>query len=218
MAGRPPLVVDLDGTLTPTDTLIESLVKVVKQSPLNVLRIAAWLAKGRAGFKDSVAARVSISAEQLPYRDALLAYLREERKRGRKIVLATAAHQSIAQAVSSHLGLFDEVLATDSGRNLKGEAKLDALRKKVGSEFVYAGDSDADIAVWKGSKGAVLVGVSPATADSVRRDVPVEREFPKEGGGVLVWLRALRVHQWLKNLLLFVPLLTAFSFLDVGKL
>src|SRR5690349_8282484 len=117
MAGRLPIVVDLDGTLTPTDTLIESLIKALKRSPLNLLRAPFWLLKGRAGFKDSVAARASISAEQLPYREPLVAYLREEKKKGRKIVLATAAHKSIAQAVSAHLGLFDEVLATDSGRN-----------------------------------------------------------------------------------------------------
>ena len=218
MAGQLPLVVDLDGTLTPTDTLVESLVGMVKQSPLDVLRAPLHLLNGRADFKDWVAARAGVSPQRLPYREPLLAYLRAEKQKGRRIVLATAAHRSIAEGVSAHLGLFDAVIATQAGRNLKGEAKLDAIRKEIGGEFAYAGDSAADAPIWRAAKAAVLVGVPPAVADSIRKDVPVEREFSAERGGLGAWLRAFRVHQWMKNLLLFVPLLTAFSFLDVWKL
>jgi 4-hydroxybenzoate polyprenyltransferase/phosphoserine phosphatase len=218
MADRPALVVDLDGTLTPTDTLAESLIALVKQSPLNLLRVPLRLLNGRADFKDWVATHAGISAESLPYNEPLLAYLRSEKEKGRRIVLATAAHRSIAEGVSGHLGLFDAVIATQDGRNLKGEAKLEAIRQKLGGEFVYAGDSAADRAIWKAAKAAVLVGVASGVAESVRRDVPVEREFVADTGGLSAWLRALRVHQWLKNLLLFVPLLTAFSFFDAWKL
>lgn len=218
MAGQPPLVVDLDGTLTPTDTLVESLIGVVKRSPLDLLQLPFRLLNGRADFKDWVASRAGISAESLPYREPLIAYLRGEKKKGRRIILATAAHRSIAEGVSGHLGLFDQVLATEAGHNLKGEAKLEAIRKRVGEDFVYAGDGEADRVIWKGAKAAVLVGVSPSLADSIRKEVPVEREFAAERGGLGAWLRAFRVHQWMKNLLLFVPLLTAFSFFDVWKL
>jgi 4-hydroxybenzoate polyprenyltransferase/phosphoserine phosphatase len=212
-----PLVVDLDGTLTPTDTLVESLVKVLKQSPMNLLRLLLWLMKGRAGFKEAIAAHAGISAEHLPYRESLLDYLREERAKGRQIVLATAAHHSIANGVAKHLGLFDQVLATEAGHNLKGQAKLHAIKEKVGKDFVYAGDSQADLPIWKAAQAAVLVAVSGSTAETVRKSVPIEREFQDDGAGFAVWLRALRVHQWLKNLLLFVPLLTAFSFADISK-
>jgi 4-hydroxybenzoate polyprenyltransferase/phosphoserine phosphatase len=218
MAFNTPLVVDLDGTLTATDTLVESLIKVVKLSPANLLRLPLWLLKGRAEFKEVVAAHASIATQSLPYREALLDYLRQEKASGRQIVLATAAHQSIADGVSAHLGLFDNVLATQAGHNLKGKVKLKAIQESVGDAFVYAGDSHFDLPIWKAAKAAVLVGVSPGTAELVRRDVPIEREFPKDGLGFSVWLQALRVHQWLKNLLLFVPLLTAFSFLEAGKL
>jgi len=217
-ATNAPLVVDLDGTLTPTDTLVESLVKAVKQSPLNLLRLPFWLMKGRASFKEDVAAQAAIAAEHLPYCEPLLDYLREEKRKGRQIVLATAAHQSIAEGVAKHLGLFDQILATEAGHNLKGKAKLQAIQEKVGDTFVYAGDSHADVPIWKAAQAAVLVHVSANTAETVRRDVVIEREFRVDGAGLSVWLRALRVHQWLKNLLLFVPLLTAFSFFDIAKL
>lgn len=215
-AANTPIVVDLDGTLTPSDTLVESIIQLVKQSPLNLLRLPLWLLKGRAGLKDAVSAHASISADNLPYRESLLNYLRNEKSNGRRIILATAAHKSIARDIAAHLGLFDEVLATDVSKNLKGLAKLETIQKSVGDDFVYAGDSRADIPVWRASRAAILVGVSPGLADDIRRDVPVEKEFAADRAGLSVWLRALRVHQWLKNLLLFVPMLTAFSFMDVG--
>lgn len=213
-----PLVVDLDGTLTPTDTLVESVIKVVKQSPFNFLCIPFWLIQSRGSFKEIIADRARIDAKSLPYREPLLNYLREEKAKGRQIVLATAAHHSIAEDVSKHLGLFDQVLATEAGNNLKGEAKLKAIQEKVGASFVYAGDSRADLPIWKASHAAILVDVSPSIATTVRQSVPIECEFQSERSGCMVWLRALRVHQWLKNMLLFVPMLTAFSFTDFNNL
>ncbi|RJP68165.1 MAG: UbiA family prenyltransferase [Comamonadaceae bacterium] len=210
-----PLVVDLDGTLTPTDTLVESVIKLIKQSPLNLFRIPLWLLKGRSEFKSMVARRVDISAEILPYRESLVAYLKSEKARGRRIVLATAANRSIADGVAAHLGFFDQVMATQvGGPNLKGHAKLEAIQKEVGLDFVYAGDSSADIPIWKAARAAVLVDVSASTAMAVRNSVAIEREISREKPGLAIWLKALRVHQWMKNLLLFVPMLTAFSFSD----
>jgi 4-hydroxybenzoate polyprenyltransferase len=219
MASNPlPLVVDLDGTLTPTDTLVESLIQLVKQSPLNLIRLPWSLLKGRAWFKESIARQARIAPEHLPYRAELLDYLRDEKAAGREIILATAAHKSIADGVANHLGLFDRVLATQDGHNLKGEAKLAAIKQSVGEHFVYAGDSKADLPIWKAARAAVLVDVATSVSAEVRLGVPVEREFKRERGGLAAWLRALRVHQWTKNLLLFVPLLTAFSFFDMSKL
>lgn len=156
--------------------------------------------------------------EHLPYREPFLAFLRTEKEKGRQLALATAAHRDIADAVSKHLGIFNEVLASDGRHNLKGKTKLEAIQARYGDGFVYAGDSQADLPIWKAAQAAVLVGVSSSVAQTVRSVTPIEREFSSEKNGLAVWFRALRAHQWLKNLLLFVPLLTAFSFLDVGKL
>ncbi len=214
----PVIVVDLDGTLTPTDTLIESIIQLVKRSPADLLRCPFWLLGGRAAFKEMVARRAILPVEHLPYRETLLGYLRGEKEKGRRIILATAAHRSIAEDVSRHLGIFEAVLASDAQHNLKGQVKLEAIRKAVGGDFAYAGDSRADIPIWEASKAAILVCASKRTGEAIRRKVPIEREFARETIGLAVWLHALRVHQWLKNLLLFVPLLTAFSFMELGKL
>ena len=213
-----PLVVDLDGTLTPTDTLVESVILVIKQSPLNLLRLPFWLLRGRAAFKETVATHARISAKDLPYNEPLLDYIRSEKEKGRQIILATATHQSVARDISTHLDLFDDVLATNANCNLKGQAKLEAIQQRVGDTFVYAGDSPADIPIWNAAQAAVLVGVSASVAGSVHNNTPIEQAFTSEDTGLAVWLHALRVHQWVKNLLIFVPLLTAFSFTDMNKL
>lgn len=218
MTNGMPLIVDLDGTLTPSDTLVESVIKLVKQSPFNLLRLPIWLLSGKSRFKNAIAEHTQFSAEYLPYNESLLAYLRNEKAKGRKIVLATAAHRSIAESVSVHLGLFDLVLATDTNLNLKGRAKLQAIEDAVGKHFVYAGDSLADLPIWKAATAAILVGVTKKISKIIQLDTPIEQDFPKKRAGFAVWARALRIHQWLKNLLLFVPLLTAFSFLEIEKI
>ncbi|MCA1245422.1 UbiA family prenyltransferase [Massilia sp. MS-15] len=212
-AAAVPLVVDLDGTLTPTDTLVESVLLLAKAAPLALFKLPLWLARGREVMKSEIASRVSLAPDQLPYRQDLLDYLAAEKAAGRTLVLATAAHRSIAEGVAGHLGLFDRVLATDGATNLKGVNKLAAIRAEVGPAFAYAGDSAADLPVWEGARAAVLVGASTAVARTVRAQHPVEKEFARPAAGLGTWRKALRMHQWAKNVLLFVPLLTAFSFL-----
>ncbi|WP_249177301.1 haloacid dehalogenase-like hydrolase [Burkholderia ambifaria] len=188
-----PLVVDLDGTLTVSDTLMESVIRVVKRKPVNLLRLPFWLAGGRAAFKAKVAEHADFRAETLPYRESLVDFLTCERESGRKIVLATAAHRSIADRVSTHLGLFDRVIATNDDTNLKGEAKLACIRQQIGDDFVYAGDSKADLPVWAGAKGAILAGVSSDVAADVRSYVPIEHEFANVRATFSTWCKALRV-------------------------
>lgn len=216
--GNIPLIVDLDGTLTPTDTLVESVIRLIKKNPVDLLRIPFWILKGRAAFKSNIASRINFSAENLPFRQSFVDYLRREREKGRRIILATAAHHSIAEAVAVKLGLFDSIIATDETRNLKGKCKLAAIRETIGEKFVYAGDNKSDLPIWKAAEAAVLVGVSSQVAKVVRQHTPVEQEFLASNANLIIWLRALRIHQWLKNLLLFVPLFTAFSFFEINKL
>jgi 4-hydroxybenzoate polyprenyltransferase/phosphoserine phosphatase len=211
-----PLVVDLDGTLTATDTLMESLIQVVKRNPLNLVAAVFMLTKGRATFKAWVAAHSRLNASVLPYRQDVVAYLKQEKERGRIVVLATAAHKSIAEKVFAHFQFFDAFISTDGETNLKGSNKLAAIKRLVGDDFVYAGDSAADLPIWREARGAIIVSASAAVTKRAGLLTEVERVFPREPSHVRVWLKALRVHQWLKNVLLFVPLLTAFSFFSIS--
>lgn len=213
-----PLIVDLDGTLIAGDTLLESIVQLARAFPLSLLALPFWLLKGRAGFKDEIARRCRLDTTALPYRSEVLQHLREQKERGRKVLLTTAAHQSIADAVASHVGIFDQAIGTRAGVNLKGSTKLEAIRAAVGNDFVYAGDSRADLPIWRSARAAILVAASGRVRAAVRETTPVEHEFNGRAATWSDWRRALRVHQWVKNVLLFVPMLTSFSFIGLADL
>jgi apolipoprotein N-acyltransferase len=156
-----PLVVDLDGTLIRTDMMWESLARLLRRNPLAIFQILFWWTRGRARLKQKLAARVRINPAALPYHEPFLAWLRAEKKSGRKLVLATASDLRMAQPVADHVGIFDEVLASDGKTNLRSENKLRALTEKFGERgFDYAGNSTADFAVWRGSRQAVVVNAS----------------------------------------------------------
>lgn len=213
-----PLFVDLDGTLTPTDTLLESLFALIRIQPAALLKIPMWLLSGRAVLKARIAEHTRIDATTLPYHAGLLDYLRAQRAAGRRVYLATASHRQTADAIAGHLDLFDGVIASDATCNLKGRAKLTAIQAVAQGPFAYAGDAVADVPIWQRAAAAILVGTSPRVSAAVRGHTPVEAEFRHPRVDWRLWLRALRVHQWLKNLLIFVPLLTAFSFFNPASL
>jgi 4-hydroxybenzoate polyprenyltransferase len=204
-----PLCVDLDGTLLKTDLLFESLAHLLRQKPWMVLLVPFWLLQGRAALKRNLAYHVSMSPALLPYNQPFLEWLRAERSGGRELYLATAADAKLAGAVAEYLGIFTKVLASDGHVNLKGKRKLEALRQTIPGEFEYAGDSSADLSVFEGSSAAVLVNASPAIAARVRKMVPVTKTFEPEKRSWKTYVRALRAHQWIKNVLIYIPLITS---------
>ena len=209
-----PIVVDLDGTLTLTDTLVESLLILIKQQPLTLLLLPFWLFQGRAVLKSRIAERVRLSVSMLPLRQGLVEYLIAEKAKGRTLMLATAAHRSIAEPFAARLGLFDSIIASSEQVNLKGANKLAAIEQFYPNGFVYAGDSSADLPIWAKAKGAILAGASAGVSLKVRSRHNVEKEFHNSPSDLKTWMKALRVHQWAKNLLLLVPVVTGFAFAE----
>jgi 4-hydroxybenzoate polyprenyltransferase/phosphoserine phosphatase len=211
-----PLVVDLDGTLVYTDTLHESVLQMLRDQPLNALKIPVWLAGGKAHMKRQISAVTRLNPETLPYNQPLLDWLRQQRAAGRHLVLCTAADRSIAEAVAAHLGLFDEVIATDGAINLAGANKAALLESRFGlNGFDYAGNSAADLSVWAKAREAVVVNASETLLAAARERFTVSKVFEAPARGFSVWRRALRLHQWLKNLLLLMPLAAAHQLGDV---
>jgi 4-hydroxybenzoate polyprenyltransferase len=209
-----PLCVDLDGTLIKTDLLWESLLLLLKQQPLLGLRVPFWLLKGRAYLKGEIARRVTVDVAALPYNEAVVEYLRKERQKGRELVLATASHVDLAGQVGAHLGLFGRVLATDQ-INLKGSAKLKALQERFGTRgYDYIGNSGADLPVWSHANQAFVVSNSLSLVRQAEKVSSVEHVFKSEGSLLRAFVKAMRVHQWAKNILLFVPLIASHQILS----
>lgn len=212
---QPPLVVDLDGTLLRSDLLLETAVAFVRSEPLSVLKPLGWLAGGKAALKEQLARATDIDVTVLPYDDAVLARLAAEKRDGRRLVLATASHELLAERVATHLGLFDEVLATADGHNLSAHNKRDTLLARFGDKgFDYLGNSADDLPVWAAARQAWLVNAGSAVERRARAQGNVTGVIGRPAAGTQQWLKALRLHQWPKNLLIFVPLLAAHRLTD----
>ena len=215
-AGRDalPLAVDLDRTLLLTDTLVEAFLLLFFARPLRALRVLFELRHGRGAFKAALV-DVELRDDGLLYNERLLDYLQAEKARGRALHLVTAADQRVADAIAAQTGLFDSAHGTRDRRNLKGERKRAFLAETFPDGFAYAGDSAADLSVWRDASSAVLVGVSPSTRRGFERlGRPVELDLPMERTPARDWLKLLRLHQWSKNVLVFVPLLLSQLFTE----
>lgn len=199
-----PLAVDLDGTLTPTDTLHEGFAQWVR-SDLSGLRAGfAALLGGRAAFKQQVTRRSEFRADNLPYNSELLAYLDEAKQSGRRIGLFTAADQSIADKVALHLGIFDVVCGSNGQTNLRGTEKTKAIRKALGDVFAYAGNEKRDQPIFAEAEKVILVGNVKKLASGLPPGKEVEATFPVARPGPREWASALRLKHWAKNSLVFV--------------
>jgi 4-hydroxybenzoate polyprenyltransferase len=209
MTSRPPLAVDLDGTLILSDTLHESVIGLLKQSPGRIVPLARSLPSGKAAVKRGIAEDVDLDPAMLPYNQALLDYLRQEHASGRRIGLFTAADQSIADAVAAHLGFFDVVRGSDGVTNLSGAAKAAAIEAAFGPEFAYAGDSPVDLPIFARAASAILVGPKVRLLLKLHARPNIEAKFPLPDPGLQVWARAFRLKHWAKNTLVFVaPILS----------
>ncbi|MFN7570371.1 MAG: UbiA family prenyltransferase [Betaproteobacteria bacterium] len=214
-----PLVVDLDGTLLRSDLLYESTFKLLQGAPWLGLALPAWLASGKAVLKRRIAQRAVVDIESLPFDVGVVDWMRGERAAGRRLVLCTASDTLYAEQVALHLDLFDEVIASDGRVNMSAHRKAATLVGRFGERgFDYAGNSSDDLPVWAVARRAVVVGAPAAVRRALDGRVEVEREFLRAPAGVRTWLRALRVHQWLKNLLLFLPVLGAHQIFNLALL
>ncbi|WP_207461068.1 UbiA family prenyltransferase [Azospirillum sp. SYSU D00513] len=207
---KPPLVVDLDGTLLKTDLLYEALFVLLATHPLTALRTPSWLGKGKAAFKAQLADAVLLDLHTLPVDEGVLALIRGARAEGRRVYLASASDRRYVEALAQHMGLFDGVYASDGQINLGAENKARVLVEMFGEGgFDYVGNSLADVPVWARARTAYLVNVPNGVAQAARRAAADVRVVSSERPRLKDYLRAMRVHQWLKNLLILVPGLAA---------
>jgi 4-hydroxybenzoate polyprenyltransferase len=218
MVKHRPLIVDLDGTLLRSDMLVESMLGYVRHGIRDLHRLPVWVLKGKAALKEHLACQVPLQVDRLPYNQAVLAFLREEKKH-RPIILATATHQIYAEKIAAHIGLFDRVIATGNRENLSARTKRDRLVQEFGEKgFDYLGNSMADIPVWQSAEKAYVADPEPGVLKKARQHGNVEKVFATKSPLGAVLLKSLRPHQWLKNLLIFIPLLARHEFTNFGMM
>lgn len=212
-----PLVIDLDGTLLRSDILLESGLAFFKAQPGRLLAPLAWLFKGKAHLKERLALAANLDVTCLPYDPAVMALIERERGAGRKIVLATASHRRYAEQIAEHLQCFDGVLATDAQTNLTDRAKRDCLVEAFGEQgFDYVGNSRDDLCVWSAARRAYVANPERGVLARAQAQGNIEQVLSAPKTRFQDWSKALRLHQWLKNLLIFVPLLAGHQLLNLG--
>jgi 4-hydroxybenzoate polyprenyltransferase len=214
-----PICVDLDGTLIHSDLLFESFLLLLKQQPLSVFLIPFWLFQGKAFLKAQIAQRVVLNPLALPYNQELLLWLHKQRDQGRELWLSTASNYRLAIIIAGHLNIFKGVLASTDELNLSGTAKAHRQVELFGYQgFDYCGNHAIDLLVWKSSHNAVVVNGSATLSRQASKIVPVIAEFQKKPFTIKIFLKSIRIHQWAKNILIFVPLLAAHRILDVNAI
>jgi 4-hydroxybenzoate polyprenyltransferase/phosphoserine phosphatase len=206
----PVLCVDLDGTLIRGNVLWECVLVLLKTRPLLLVMVPFWLISGRVSLKRKLAERIHLDPARLPYRQQVIDFLQREKAAGRRIALATAADRELAETISSYLGLFDEVHASDGQLNLKGANKAVFLAQRFAATgFEYLGDSAADVEVWRSARAAYVVGTEAraeqAAAVTTLKGTILEPRASFRTS-LRTWSSAIRGHHWAKNLLLFLPL------------
>jgi 4-hydroxybenzoate polyprenyltransferase len=205
-----PLCVDLDGTILQTDLLFESIIYLLKKNFFYIFIIPFWFLKGRYYTKFKLLEYVSPTVISLPYNSEIIDFIVAEKEKGRKIVLVTATAQPLAEKVAAHLGLFDEVLASKNGINLLGTEKAKFLVAEYGfKKFDYIGDSFKDIDVWQKSNIAHIATNNESLIKAAGKIAKIGKIFNQPKENLKVFFKQIRIHQWVKNLLLFLPPLLA---------
>jgi 4-hydroxybenzoate polyprenyltransferase/phosphoserine phosphatase len=210
IAALPVLCVDLDGTLVKSDTLYDSALAVARHRPSAVLKFPGWLLQGKAALKRHLANTIRLDVAHLPYNRELLQYLEQQRATGRPLYLATAADADTANRIANHLGLFTGVLASDGQLNLAGKNKLAAFQSRFGDNFSYIGNALPDLPLLQHCHEPMTANPTPALRAALRKSrITPTRTFDERVSPFKAWLKAIRLHQWAKNFLIFLPLLLA---------
>jgi len=208
-----PLCVDLDGTLIRTDSLVETAALFMKQHFLMVALFPFWLLDGRARFKEEIARRIELDAAHLPYEPDVLEFINQARSAGREVILCTGANRRYAEAVAGHLKLFDGIMASDATNNLSGQEKQRALTQRFGKGgYDYIGNDSKDLPAFHDARKSLLVSPTWRLRREQNSLINAEVLVPESPPSIGMYISQLRLHQWLKNILLFVPLLASHRF------
>jgi 4-hydroxybenzoate polyprenyltransferase/phosphoserine phosphatase len=209
---------DVDGTVLATDLLYESLLVALKRRPWILFVLPLWLCRGRAFLKARIAESAKgMSCTLLPIHEPVVEYLRNRAAQGHRVILASASDQSLVSSVAQRLGFVDGIITSDGSTNCKGAAKAKAISEHLGTvPWEYVGDSTADFDVWRHSARAVCVASRASFASKVTRAFPQAEVIMVGRPTIHTLARALRVHQWMKNLLVFLPLVLAHEWLNIS--
>jgi 4-hydroxybenzoate polyprenyltransferase len=210
-----PICVDLDGTLLYGDTLLDSFALAMHSWPI-LIRIPGWILQGKAALKDRLADNIKLNPEILPYNNTLIEFLRDQKELGKRLILVTAAHETIGHAINQYLCLFDDVIGSTEIRNLRGKEKARILIENFGyKQFCYIGNDRTDLQIWNVAESGIVVNATKKVIYKANKATKITKIILKKSSFNRALLKELRLYQWIKNLLVFVPIITANALYDL---
>lgn len=214
----PVVICDLDDTLVRTDLLFESVLKLIRTKPWLLAKLPGWLLHGKAYTKTAIAQQINLDPALLPYREDVLRLVKARRQAGSKTILLSASNQNLVTSISDHCQCFDEAKGSSDTVNMKGKNKLTWIESERLGEFEYIGDSSADLPIWQRSAQAVLVNPTRSIKDKVRSFGKPTEIISDQPNTIQLILKQLRTHQWIKNILITVPLVSAHKITELDVL
>ena len=191
-----PLCVDLDGTLVKSDTLVDSLLLLIRTRPFDALKTPLWALRGKANLKREVTARVTLNVEHLPYNRPLLEYLMAQRGEGRKLYLATGADSGLAERIARHLNIFEGVLSSDGATNNIGSNKLAGFRTRFAGDFDYIGNARPDLPLLAAAAAPMLANPNLGLRMTLRtRGLKPQHTFTDRSSNLSTFIKTIHVHQ-----------------------
>lgn len=216
------ICVDLDGTLILTDTLLELFLRLLKHAPHLFCLVPFWLLfKGKAYLKSKLARQWAGYIKNVPFNTALINWLRKEKAAGATLYLATACEENMAKNIVAEWGLFEAVFGSTASNNLRSAQKAALLVAKFGEQgFAYAGNATADLPVWKHAAEVIVVNACPRVLAKAKAQNPNKPlvVIPPPSRTIKAFLRTIRIHQWSKNLLIFIPLILSHTYGEFPRL
>lgn len=213
-----PVCVDLDGTLVKTDTLIEAIISLIRTNFLYIFLIPFWLLKGLLYLKQKVVSKSNLDIELLPFNQQVIQLINDYKSKGHEVILITASPQLIAEKINNYLKMFDDAIGSDLNINYKKENKMRYLESRFGKgNYIYIGNCKDDIPVWDSADTAIIVSCNRSLQEKVRKINPNILLIKEEKHYIKLILKQFRIHQWTKNLLLFLPILMAHQLFDYNK-
>ena len=210
-------MVDLDQSLLKIDLFKEVLAVSLINNPRVFFKTIMLAICNKAKAKEFIAKNTKIVCDTLPYDNLVIDIITNYRAKGFQILLATGAPKKYALQIAKYLGLFDNVIASDGKKNNVGSEKLDAIRKAIGDDYIYLADSKKDLPIWLHCKKAILVGKNKALLKELKKnDVEIIDKINTHKSILAIIAKQLRIHQWSKNFLVFVPAIAGHSLFEEG--
>ncbi len=208
-----PLCVDLDGTLIKSDMMFESMAILIKSNPIYLLMIPIWFIKGKLYLKEQLFNRVQIDIDTMPLNDEIVNFLINEKKSGRTILLVTASLQYYADKYKEKFNFLDEAIGSKDGINLSAKYKAEYLKGRFGDKnYDYIGDSHKDLVVWSFAQNALIVSDNTILINKAKEITNIAETWGRTNTPKYkIIFKQLRIYQWVKNLLIFLPALLAHS-------